>query len=108
MVDAPRTQSNGRSLGAHGLDDSIDDLEAEPRTILDATAVLVFSDVGDVLQELRTAVSLTQAKMQMSLTNLVNKMPVCRMNFDAVGAGLDCIRGSLAVPLYIFLDFLLR
>ena len=57
MVDAPRAQSDGRSLRTHSFDDCIDDFKAEASTILDAAAVFIRTVIRDVLNELVDKVS---------------------------------------------------
>ena len=88
LVRRPRAQADRSLRLADGLDDSVHDLEAEPRTVFDRAAVLVHTLVGDILEE------------------LVDEVAIRAVHFHTVEArAFDSILGRDRVPTNILLDF---
>ena len=56
LSSVPGAEADGRALGANGLNDRVDDLEAEAGAVLDAATILVRAVVRDVLKELEARV----------------------------------------------------
>ena len=88
LEQRPRAEPDRRLRLPHGRDDGVDDLEREPRAVLDRAAVLVRALVRVVLQE------------------LVDEVPVRAVHLDPVEArALDRVLRCRCVPLRVLLDF---
>ena len=103
MELAPRAEADAGLRCADGLDDGVDDLEAEARSVLDRPAVLVRPVVGYVLLWGVSLSSLLLARR--THQELINQVAIRAVDLDTIEArALDRVLGSSRVPLHVLLD----